>query len=36
MTKLSKQYDKELLITMLITLIESLDYKTEIALKLLK
>ena len=35
-TKLSKQYDKELLIRKLITLIESLDYKTEIALKLLK
>ena len=35
-TKLSKQYDKELLIRKLINLIESLDYKTEIALKLLK
>ena len=35
-TKLSKQYDKELLIRKLINLIESLDYKTEIAINLTK
>lgn len=33
---MSKQYDKELLIRKLINLIESLDYKTEIAINLTK
>lgn len=33
---MSKQYDKELLTRKLINLIESLDYKTEIAINLTK